>query len=48
MTKDDKNRVIKALVEFVERATQKDATATELEALPAVASILEKIRVIPD
>ncbi len=43
MTDGEKREYIVALLGFVKRVTQKDATAEEVEALPAVAEILRKI-----
>lgn len=36
-------RLAISLLEFVQRASQKDATPTEVEALPEVANVLYKI-----
>lgn len=43
MTPEQRSEVVKSLVEFVKRASQKGATAEEVEALPAVAEILVKL-----
>ena len=40
--RDTENTVIDALVEFVQRASKKDATPEEVEALPKVAEVLLK------
>lgn len=43
MNSKQMNEVVEALVEFVKRASQKDATAEEVRALPAVVEVLFKI-----
>ena len=43
MNPEQVNEVIKALVEFVKRSSQKNATAEEVQALPAVAEVLVKL-----
>lgn len=40
MDKEQEKVFLAALLEFVERASKKDATAAEVEALPAVAKVL--------
>lgn len=40
--RDTENAVVDALVEFVLRASKKDATPAEVEALPKVAEVLLK------
>lgn len=37
-----RERLIAALMEFVERAAKKDATPAEVEALPGVARVLKE------
>lgn len=43
MNKDQIDKFELALFEFVKRASKEDATAAEVEALPAVARVLKEL-----
>lgn len=43
MNKEQFEQFINALLEFVKRASQPDATAEEVETLPAVANVLARL-----
>lgn len=43
MGEEECKDVVKALVEFVKRASKKNATAEEVQALPAIAEVLVKL-----
>lgn len=43
MNESETKRFVESLLSFIERASQKDATAAEVEALPAVAKVLAEL-----